>query len=114
MNAAEVAAMGRPKGLPFRLNKIGHLALYVQDLQRSAKFYTDVLGFQVSDVYAEDAGMLAGGAVFVRLNADHHGIALFQARGAPEPGRGMNHVAFEVSTIPGAPFGALGDIASGG
>src|SRR5580692_90494 len=79
MNAAEVAAMGRPKGLPFRLNKIGHLALYVHDLQQSAKFYTEVLGFQISDVYPEDGGMLPGGAVFVRLNADHHGIALFKA-----------------------------------
>jgi catechol 2,3-dioxygenase len=99
MNAAEVAAMGRPKGLPFRLNKIGHLALYVQDLQRSAKFYTDVLGFQVSDVYAEDAGMLAGGAVFVRLNADHHGIALFKANKDYRPGAGLHHIAFEVSSL---------------
>jgi catechol 2,3-dioxygenase len=99
MNAAEVAAMGRPKGLPFHLNKIGHLALYVQDLQRSARFYTEVLGFQVSDVYAEDAGMLAGGAVFVRLNADHHGIALFKASKENRHGAGLHHIAFEVSTL---------------
>jgi catechol 2,3-dioxygenase len=99
MNAAEVAAMGRPKGLPFRLNKIGHLALYVSDLQRSAKFYTEVLGFQISDVYAEDGGQLPGGAVFVRLNADHHGIALFKATKDNRHGAGLHHIAFEVSSL---------------
>jgi catechol 2,3-dioxygenase-like lactoylglutathione lyase family enzyme len=99
MNAAEVAAMGRPKGLPFRLNKIGHLALYVHDLQQSAKFYTEVLGFQISDVYPEDGGMLPGGAVFVRLNADHHGIALFKATKDYRPGAGLHHIAFEVSSL---------------
>ncbi|HEY3847671.1 MAG TPA: VOC family protein [Acetobacteraceae bacterium] len=99
MNADEVAAMGRPKGLPFSLNKIGHLALYVHDLQRSAEFYTKVLGFQVSDVYAEDGGQLPGGAVFVRLNSDHHGIALFKATKDYRPGAGLHHIAFEVSTL---------------
>ena len=99
MDAQRVAAMGRPKGLPFKLNKIGHLALYVQDLERSAKFYTEVLGFQVSDVYAEQGGPLPGGAVFVRCNADHHGIALFKATKDYRPGAGLHHIAFEVSSL---------------
>lgn len=99
MDARKVATMGRPKGLPFNLNKIGHLALYVQDLERSAKFYTEVLGFRISDVYAEDGGQLAGGAVFVRLNADHHGIALFKATKDYRPGAGLHHIAFEVSSL---------------
>lgn len=99
MNPQDVAAMGRPKGMPFRLNKIGHLALYVRDLQQSAAFYTTVLGFQISDIYPEDAGLLPGGAVFMRLNADHHGIALFQATQEHRPGSGMHHLAFEVSTL---------------
>jgi catechol 2,3-dioxygenase-like lactoylglutathione lyase family enzyme len=99
MNAKEVAAMHRPKGMPFSLNKIGHLALYVADLQRSAKFYTEVLGFQITDIYPEDAGLLPGGAVFVRLNADHHGIALFKATKENRHGAGLHHIAFEVSTL---------------
>ncbi len=98
MNAAEVAAMGRPKGLPFRLNKIGHLALYVQDLHRSAKFYTEVWGSRFP-TSMPSAGMLAGGAVFVRLNADHHGIALFKANKDYRPGAGLHHIAFEVSSL---------------
>ncbi len=98
MDAERVERMGRPKGLPFRINKIGHVVLHVHDIERSTKFYTEVLGFKISDVYSGD-GMLPGGAVFMRVNADHHGIALFQAHGSPEPGRGMNHVAFELSTL---------------
>jgi catechol 2,3-dioxygenase-like lactoylglutathione lyase family enzyme len=99
MDADKVALMGRPQGLPFKLNKIGHLALYVQDLERSAKFYTNVLGFQISDVYPESAGLLPGGAVFVRLNADHHGIALFKATKENRHGAGLHHIAFEVSSL---------------
>lgn len=97
MQADAVRAMGRPTGLPFKLNKIGHIALYVQDLERSARFYTQVLGFQISDVYGDD--MLPGGAVFVRLNADHHGIALFPATKDNRPGASLHHVAFEVSSL---------------
>ena len=79
---------------PVRLN---HAVLFVSDLERSARFYTEVLGFQISDVYAGNE--LPGGAVFVRLNADHHGIALFQATKEYRPGAGLHHIAFEVSTL---------------
>ena len=97
MDYDRVAAMGRPTGLPFRINKIGHVVLHVSDIERSTQFYTEVLGFKISDIYAHNE--LPGGAVFLRCSADHHGIALFQARGKPVPGQGMNHVAFEVSTL---------------
>lgn len=97
MDKERVARMGRPQGLPFRINKIGHVVLHVTDIERSTQFYTEILGFKISDIYA--SGELPGGAVFLRCNADHHGIALFQANGTPQAGRGMNHVAFEVSTL---------------
>ena len=64
----------RPKGLPFRINKIGHVVLNVSDMKRSVEFYTQVLGFQVSDVYPEE--MVPGGMVFMRCASDHHGVAL--------------------------------------
>ena len=67
-------SMIRPKGLPFRVGKIGHVVLNVSDLERSVRFYTEVLGFSVSDVYGDD--MMPGGMVFMRCNADHHGVAL--------------------------------------
>jgi hypothetical protein len=40
----------RPHGLPFRIGKIGHVVLNVRDVERSTRFYTEVLGFEISDV----------------------------------------------------------------
>jgi len=97
MSAATIRAMGRPQGMPFRICKIGHVALYVSNLERSACFYTEVLGFQISDVYEDD--MMPGGAVFLRCNTDHHGLALFTARADPAAGSGQHHMAFEVPTL---------------
>jgi catechol 2,3-dioxygenase len=82
---------------PFNIRKIGHVALYVSDIERSKRFYTDILGFQVSDIYGED--MMPGGAVFLRCNQDHHGIALFKATEANPAGGGPHHMAFEVPTL---------------
>jgi catechol 2,3-dioxygenase len=97
MDVQAVSKMRRPQGMPFRCNKIGHVALYVKDIERSARFYTEVMGFQISDVYGGD--MMLGGAVFLRCAADHHGVALFQLpEGQPSKG-GLHHMAFEVSTL---------------
>ena len=82
---------------PFQLGKIGHVALYVADLQRSIQFYKDVLGFEISDLYEDD--MMPGGAAFLRCNRDHHGIALFKASDKNPVGAGLHHLAFEVPTL---------------
>lgn len=82
---------------PFKLGKIGHIALYVSDLEVSRRFYTEVLGFEVSDEYGE--AMMPGGAVFMRCNQDHHGVALFKAGAENPPNAGMHHLAFEVPTL---------------
>jgi catechol 2,3-dioxygenase len=82
---------------PFQIGKIGHVALHVADVRASAKFYTDVLGFEVSDTYEDD--MMPGGAVFLRCNPDHHGIALFKATRERQAGEGLHHMAFEVPTL---------------
>ena len=83
--------------VPFQLGKIGHVALYVSDIEGSIRFYRDILGFEVSDIYGED--MMPGGAAFLRCNPDHHGIALFKATEANPAGAGMHHLAFEVPTL---------------
>jgi len=94
---ARIQRMGRPSGLPFRISKIGHVVLNVTDLERSVKFYTEVLGFSVSDVYPPD--LMPGGMVFLRCNPDHHGIALVGTLTAPAPNIELNHIAFEVGTL---------------
>jgi catechol 2,3-dioxygenase len=98
MNPEAIAKLQRPIGLPFRIGKIGHVGIYARDLERSARFYTEVLGFQVTDVIAP-GGELAGGAVFLRCATDHHAIALFQATADNKPGGSLHHIAMEVPTI---------------
>jgi catechol 2,3-dioxygenase len=81
---------------PFQIQKIGHLVLNVADLEASVRFYTEMLGFQISDVYEED--LVPGGMVFMRCNSDHHGIALVGS-GKPGPRNELNHFALEVATL---------------
>ena len=87
----------RPKGMPFRISKIGHVVLNVTDLERSTRFYTEVLGFEVSDIYGTD--LMPGGMVFLRCNPDHHGIALVGGAAEPSSGAELHHVAFEVGSL---------------
>ena len=82
--------------LPFQIRKIGHLVLNVSNLEESVRFYQDMLGFQISDVY-EDA-LVPGGMVFMRCNSDHHGIALV-GTGRPGPRNELNHFALEIATL---------------
>ena len=67
-----VKAMTRPAGMPFAISKIGHVVLQCRDIERTVKFYTEVLGFKVSDVYPDE--MVPGGMVFMRCASDHHGV----------------------------------------
>ena len=68
--------------MQFQLRKIGHVVLNVTDLERAVAFYTGVLGLEVSDRYPD--AMVPGGMVFLRLNTDHHGVAL-NRHGRSEP-----------------------------
>jgi catechol 2,3-dioxygenase-like lactoylglutathione lyase family enzyme len=96
-NRDELKSLGRPRGMPFRIGKIGHVVLNVRDLARSVRFYTEVLGFEVSDIYPE--AMVPGGMAFLRCNPDHHGIALVGGMTAAAENTDLNHIAFEVATL---------------
>jgi catechol 2,3-dioxygenase len=94
---SRVSQMRRLPGHPFRIGKLGHVVLNVRDVERSARFYTELLGFEVSDVYPEE--MVPGGMVFLRCNPDHHGIALVGSLKEPATNADLNHIAFEVATL---------------
>jgi catechol 2,3-dioxygenase-like lactoylglutathione lyase family enzyme len=78
---------------PIKVKKLGHLVYQVSDLERSARFWTEVMGFVETD--RNDLGM-----IFFRCNADHHGIGLVPRSGEQRPaaseGLRVEHVAFEV------------------
>jgi catechol 2,3-dioxygenase len=82
--------------MQFQLRKIGHVVLNVTDLDRAVRFYTEVLGLGVSDRYPDT--MVPGGMVFLRLNPDHHGVALVGGAAKTERSS-LNHFAFEVGSL---------------
>ena len=79
-----------PSAPPFSLNKIGHVVLMVENLERSIAFYTGVLGFKVSDIIGEDR--MPGGMIFMRCNPDHHGIALVGGASGPAHQQELHHI----------------------
>jgi catechol 2,3-dioxygenase len=95
--ARALRAISPPAGLPFDIRKIGHVVLRVRDIKRSVEFYAKILGFRVSDVYPES--MMAGKMVFMRCNADHHGVALVGGIDEESPHKELHHMAFEVATL---------------
>ena len=88
--------MGNEEQTPIRAKKIGHVGFNVSDLERSTKFWTEIMGFKVSDVNER-------GIVFLRNAADHHTIALFPTggnEGQPGPDHvAFNHCALEVESV---------------
>jgi catechol 2,3-dioxygenase len=81
-----------------QLKELGHVLLRVLDLDRSKKFYSDVLGFHVLE---EDP---AHGGTFMALPGQSHAIDLFQVKDEEAalrqtPGvRGLGHIAFRVDS----------------
>lgn len=67
--------------------KVSHVVLNSPDMDGLQAFFTDVLGFRVSD-YSADM------MVFLRCSSDHHSIALVRAQ-YPS----VNHVAFEMPNL---------------
>ncbi len=81
---------------PIRVNKLGHFVYEVTDVERTVRFWREVMGFIETD--RNEHGM-----VFFRCGADHHAIGLTpgkaKARPSSEEGLRMQHLAFEVDDI---------------
>ncbi|HEV8021092.1 MAG TPA: VOC family protein [Candidatus Lustribacter sp.] len=81
---------------PIQVRKLGHLVYEVSDVERSTKFWTEIMGFTVSDL--NEFGM-----VFLRSAGDHHSIALVptkkKARPAQDAGLQFHHLAMEVDSV---------------
>jgi 2,3-dihydroxybiphenyl 1,2-dioxygenase len=73
---------------------LGHVAIFVPDLEAAVRFYVDVLGFGISD-YAVLPGAGAV-AAFLHCNARHHSLALFHN---PAAARRAQHVMFETASM---------------
>jgi len=81
---------------PIKVNKLGHLVYEVSDVERTARFLSEVMRFEETN--RNEIGM-----VFFRCGADHHAIGLKPGKAKRRPAQGealkIEHLALEVDTV---------------
>src|ERR1700733_8270934 len=92
--ATDLANQAAASSSPINVRKIGHLVYEVSDVDRTVKFWTEMLGFKISD--RNEFGM-----VFLRTCADHHTIAVMKgkAKERQDGGLRVDHLALEVDSM---------------
>ncbi|MGH7356662.1 MAG: VOC family protein [Candidatus Rokuibacteriota bacterium] len=78
------------------LRRLQHLVLWVSNVERSVRFYCDLLGFEVKRRYPNAAFLKIPGS------PDDHHLGLFEQTGAAEPDERvarMYHAAWEVAEL---------------
>ena len=90
---------------PFAIRRLNHFGATVDGLEDVEHFYTQVLGYRVSD-RLEVPGMPT--AVFLRHGADHHSFvlldkpglsAVLEQAGAPLPPTDINQITWQVGSL---------------
>jgi catechol 2,3-dioxygenase-like lactoylglutathione lyase family enzyme len=99
---------------PFKIRRLGHFGFNLVDMDEGVRFYTDLLGFRVSDVMdysrrAKDPAQLAGlgnpNGYFTRYGTDHHAMVLFPKRvrealgRRDKPGVTVNQITWQVGSL---------------
>ena len=99
---------------PFKIRRLGHFGFNLVHMDEGVRFYTDLLGFRVSDVidYSARAArpdQLAGlgdpRGYFTRYGGDHHALVLFNKRvrdalgRGDEPGVTINQITWQVGSL---------------
>ena len=81
-----------------RIHELGHVVLFVSNLERSANFYKDVLGFPELRRSPQTAVFSTG--------RTHHELLLIEVGGSPEHDRqakpGLYHIGFKIGDGPEA------------
>lgn len=79
------------------IKELGHVVLWVRDIQKSAHFYRDILGFK------EVGWMRHGNGVMFSTGRSHHELYLMNVGSQAEPVRetrraGLYHIGLKVGT----------------
>jgi catechol 2,3-dioxygenase-like lactoylglutathione lyase family enzyme len=82
--------------VPLKVQELGHVSLFVKDLDASIRFYRDILGLR--DVGRGKNGRIA----FFSAGPHHHDLSIEVARAdgpeRPKGAPGLYHIAFQVGT----------------
>ncbi|MEJ2862177.1 VOC family protein [Actinomycetospora flava] len=80
------------------IQRLAHVGLWVDDLQKMTRFYTDVLGLEVTDATDEAR---ATGAVFLSSRPDkaHHELALMAGRTDHDGGLLINQISWMCESL---------------
>jgi catechol 2,3-dioxygenase-like lactoylglutathione lyase family enzyme len=101
---------------PFKIRRLGHFGFNLVNMEEGVRFYTELLGFRVSDVIdyssrASSPEQLAGlgdpRGYFTRYGGDHHALVLFNQRvrealdtkGRYKPGVTINQITWQVGSL---------------
>jgi len=101
---------------PFKIRRLGHYGLNAMRMEECLRFYTEDLGFRISDrldfgARAERKEDIAGfgdaGGYFMRHGSDHHSFVLFNKRVREHldklrrfaPGVTMNQISWQVGSL---------------
>ena len=75
-----------------RIHELGHVVLYVTDVEKLANFYREVLGFREIQ-HAEGVALFSSGRT-------HHELLLIEVGGVPQqqhgPKPGLYHIGFKI------------------
>jgi catechol-2,3-dioxygenase len=78
-----------------KVTSLGHIGFYVRDMERSVKFYRDILGIQVSDRSPR-------GAVFMSAQdrlAEHHELYLAPGRNDDGKANLLQQISFRCASV---------------
>ncbi len=99
---------------PFKIRRLGHFGFNLTKMDQGLRFYTDLLGFRISDVIdysrrAKSPDQLAGlgdpKGYFTRYGTDHHALVLFNKRVRDALGRNdppgvtINQITWQVGSL---------------
>src|SRR5205823_7812432 len=96
---SRIICRSKPERTPMSYT-VSHFEIRARDPAAMEKFYTDVLGFIVSDRGVLDAGPMKGRELIFLSHSpeEHHQIVLIPSD-APAAGSGIGHVAFRVDSL---------------
>jgi catechol 2,3-dioxygenase-like lactoylglutathione lyase family enzyme len=97
---------------PFKIRRLGHFGFNVSKLEEGTRFYTELLGFMISDELdfgsrlppEQRAAVKHPKGYFMRYGSDHHSFVLFpketlERMGPAEPGVTINQITWQVGSL---------------